>query len=110
MLLYVHLATHRPRKVVEDFELIREKSPELVIPFDKLLRIGRAYAAIGEHERAYLGWRALAEASYVEDARVGEVLRQRGKTLEGVALLLDLWREYPNTATIQSDFFALSQM
>ena len=42
-----------------------------------------------------LVWRATTEASYLEDARVGEVLRQRGKTLEGIAFLLDLWREYP---------------
>ena len=38
------------------------------------------------------------------------MLRQRGKTLEGIAYLLDLWREYPNTASIESDFFAISQV
>src|SRR5258705_6715 len=62
------------------------------------------------HERADLVWRGVAEASYLEDARVGEVLRQRGKTLEGIAYLLDLWREYPDSASIASDFFALSQV
>ncbi len=31
-------------------------------------------------------WRGLIEASYLEDARVGELLRQRGKTLEAIAL------------------------
>ena len=36
---------------------------------------------------------ASIEASYLEDARVGEVLRQRGKTLEAIAYLLDLWRD-----------------
>ena len=110
MLLYVHLATYQPRKIVEDFETIREKSPELVIPFDKLLVIGRAYADIGEHERAYLGWRALAEASYLEDARVAEVLRQRGKPLESAAFLIDLWREYPDEASIEVDLFGLSRL
>ena len=38
------------------------------------------------------------------------MLRQRGKTLEGIAYLLDLWREYPDTASIESDFFGLSQV
>ena len=55
-------------------------------------------------------WRGLIEASYLEDARVGELLRQRGKTLEGMAYLIDLWRSYPNTASIESDFFGLSQV
>jgi hypothetical protein len=110
MLLYLHIQEYQPRKIVQYFEVLKEKAPELVIPFDKILVIGRAYRDINEHERAYLVWRAIAEASYLEDAQVGEVLRQRGKVLEGVAYLLDLWREYPDSASIQSDLFALSQL
>ena len=110
MLLYVDIERNEPRKIVRDFEIVRAKAPELVIPFAKLLAIGRAYAEIGEHERAYIGWRALAEASYLEDARVGAVLRERGRTLEGTAFLIDLWREYPNAASIEGDVFALSQV
>ena len=110
MLLLINIKDYNARKVVQYFEVLKEKAPELVIPFDELLVVGRAYRDIGEHERAYLVWRAIAEASYLEDARVGEVLRQRGKTLEGIAYLLDLWREYPDTASIESDFFGLSQV
>ncbi len=55
-------------------------------------------------------WRGLIEASYLEDARVGELLRQRGQTLEATAYLLGLWRSYPDTASIESDFFGLSQV
>src|SRR5262245_12683067 len=55
-------------------------------------------------------WRGLIEASYLEDARVGELLRQRGRTLEAMAYLVDLWRSYPNTPSIESDFFGLSQV
>jgi hypothetical protein len=72
--------------------------------------VGRAYRDINEYERAMIVWRGLIEASYVEDARVGELLRQRGKTLEGLAYLIDLWRSYPNTPSIESDFFGLSQV
>jgi alpha-2-macroglobulin len=110
MLLYIHIKDYNPRKVVQYFEILKEKAPDLVIPFDDIRVVGRAYGDIGEHERAYLVWRAVAEASYLEDARVGEVLRQRGQTLEGIAMLLDLWREHPNSASIESDFFGLSQL
>jgi hypothetical protein len=55
-------------------------------------------------------WRGLIEASYLEDARLGELLRQRGETLQGLAYLIELWRSYPNTPSIESDFFALSQV
>jgi hypothetical protein len=110
MLLTIHIRDYQPRKVVQDFEILREKGPELVIPFDEVQVVGRAYRDIGEYERAYLVFRAIVEASYLEDAQVGEALRQRGKTLDATAYLLDLWRESPNTASIESDFFGLSQI
>ena len=110
MLLTAHIKDYQPRKVVQDFEILREKGPELVIPFDEVQVVGRAYRDIGEFERAYLVFRAIVEASYLEDAQVGEALRQRGKTLDATAYLLDLWRESPNTASIESDFFGLSQV
>ncbi len=110
MLLTIHIKDYQPRKVVQDFEILREKGPELIIPFDEVQVVGRAYRDIGEFERAYLVFRAIVEASYLEDAQVGETLRQRGKTLDATAYLIDLWRESPNTASIESDFFGLSQI
>ncbi len=110
MLLLINIKEYNARKVVQYFEVVKEKAPDLILTFDQLLVVGKAYRDINEFERAYLVWRGVAEASYLEDARVGEVLRQRGKTLEGIAYLIDLWREYPNTASIESDFFGLSQI
>ena len=39
------------------------------------------------------------------------LLRQpQGQTLESLAYLVNLWRSYPETASIESDFFGLSQV
>jgi TolA-binding protein len=110
MLLLINIQENQPRKIVTYFEVVKEKAPELVLSFSQLMAIGKAYREINEYERAMIVWRGLIEASYLEDARVGELLRQRGKTLEAIAYLVDLWRSYPNTASIESDFFALSQL
>jgi uncharacterized protein YfaS (alpha-2-macroglobulin family)/TolA-binding protein len=110
MLLTIAIKDYNPKDVVVYFEVLKEKDPERVISFDDIKVVGRAYGDLGENERAYLVWRATTEASYLEDARVGEVLRQRGKVLDGIAYLLDLWRDYPSTASIQSDFFGLAQV
>jgi hypothetical protein len=109
-LLTIHISNYQPRKIVQDFEVLKEKAPDVLIPFDEVAVVGRAYRDIGEHERAYLVWRAIVEASYLEDAQVGEVLRQKGKSLDAISYLIDLWREYPNTASIEADFFGLSQL
>ena len=110
MLLLLNIRAEQARKIVQYFEVVKEKAPELVLSFDQLLAIGKAYRDINEYERAMIVWRGLIEASYLEDARVGELLRQRGKTLEAIAYLVGLWRSYPNTASIESDFFGLSQV
>jgi tetratricopeptide (TPR) repeat protein len=110
MLLLVNIHANEPRKIVTYFEVVKEKAPELILSFEQLLAIGQAYRQINEYERATIVWRGLIEASYLEDARVGELLRQRGKTLEAIAYLIALWRSYPNTASIESDFFGLSQL
>lgn len=110
MRLLVNIAGGDARKVVRDFEVVKERSPELILTFDQLQAIGKAYRDINEHERAMIVWRGLIEASYLEDARVGELLRQRGEPLEATSYLVDLWRQYPNTPSIETDFFGLSQI
>ena len=101
----------QPRKVVQYFEVLKEKAPELVITVrrDPGRSAGPTATSASTSGPTSSGGASI-EASYLEDARVGEVLRQRGKTLEGIAYLLDLWREYPDTASIESDFFGLSQV
>ena len=110
MLLLISIREGRPRRIVQYFEVVKEKSPDLFLSFDQLLAIGAAYRDIKEYERATIVWRGLIEASYLEDARVGELLRQRGQALEAAAYLIDLWRSIPRPASIQSDFFGLSQV
>jgi len=110
MLLVINIRRDEARKIVQYFEVVKEKAPELILSFDQLMAIGKAYRDINEHERATIVWRGLIEASYLEDARVGELLRQRGETLQGLAYLIQLWRSYPNTPSIESDFFGLSQV
>ena len=91
-----------PRKVVQDFEVLKEKAPELVVPFD---RDRRRRPGLPRHRRARAGLPRLAGRSprpaTSKTPRIGEALRQRGRTLEGIAFLLDLWREYPDTASIR---------
>ena len=95
MLLLVNIKEEQPRKIVTYFEVVKEKAPELILTFKELLSIGNAYREIKEYERAMIVWRGLIEASYLEDARVGELLRQRGKSLEAIAYLVDLLAVLP---------------
>jgi tetratricopeptide (TPR) repeat protein len=109
MLLDAHIAAKEPRKIVQDFEVLKEKAADLVIPIEKIRVVGDSYAAIGEFERAWLVWRAVLEAGYLDETRLGQTLRQTGRPLEAAAYLLRVWQSYPSSASLQSDFFGLSR-
>lgn len=57
MLLWIYTKPefYDARRIVEMFEILRERYPSLEIPFDRILVVGKAYRDIGENERAWLG-------------------------------------------------------
>ena len=111
MLLWIYTSAgfYDAKQIVEIFEVLRERYPQLEIPFDKILVVGRAYRDIGEFERAYLVFRATIDASFISDSNVSAVLEDAGQFLGSIDYQEDLWREYPDTAEVTSAFFAISQ-
>lgn len=111
MLLWIYTtkAHYNARKVVETFELSRERYPELYIPFDKIRAVSTAYRDIGEFERATFVHRSTIESSFVNDANVSATLQDDGKFLRSLGFMEELWREYPDTAATIPAYFALSQ-
>ena len=107
--MYTTKAHYNARKVVETFELSRERYPELYIPFDKIRAVSTAYRDIGEFERATFVHRSTIESSFVNDANVSATLQDEGKFLRSLGYMEELWREYPDTAATIPAYFALSQ-
>ncbi|MGD8452314.1 MAG: tetratricopeptide repeat protein [Phycisphaerae bacterium] len=109
MLLMAALARDKAEDIVNYFEILREKYPDLIIPFEQIIKVADAYAHTGQPERAYLVYRATANASFVREAAVGGTLREEGRFLESVDFLKDLWRAYPDTPQVASTYYALAQ-
>ncbi|MFA7237187.1 MAG: MG2 domain-containing protein [Phycisphaeraceae bacterium] len=97
------------RRIVQTFEILRERYPELEIPFDKILVVGKAYRDLGEMERACAVFRATLDVSFANDASISAVLEDEGQFLASIDYSEDLWRQYPDTAATGSAYFALSQ-
>jgi hypothetical protein len=112
MLLWIHTEPERfdAARVVDTFEVLSERHPQLTIPFDKILVVGQAYRYIGETERAWLVYRATMDASFLNDSAVAAVLQDHGQLLGSIDFQEALWWEYPDTAAVASSWFALSQM
>ncbi len=112
MLLWIHTKQefYDARKIVEMFEILRERFPTLEIPFDKILVVGKAYQDIDEFERAWLVYRAVISASFTNDAGISAVLEDEGRFLGSIDFQERIWREYPDTADVVSASFAMSQL
>ena len=111
MLLWIHTGRENldAARIVQMFEILRERHPALVIPFDKMLTVGRAYREIGEFERAWLVFQAAIESSFLNDSKLSAVLEDQGQYLGSVRYQEQLWREYPDSADATTAYFALSQ-
>ncbi len=111
MLLWIHTSPkfYDARKIVDLFEVLRERYPQLEIPFDKILVVGRAYGDIGEFERSWLVYRAAIASSFNNDSAISAVLEDEGRFLGSIEFQERIWLEYPDTAEVVSSWFALSQ-
>lgn len=111
MLLWIHTDPrfYHAERIIQMFEILRERYPQLEIPFDRILVVGQAYRDIGEFERAWLVFRATIEASFISDSNVSAVLEDQGRFLGSIDYQERLWREYPDVPQVVAAYFALSQ-
>lgn len=95
--------------IVEYFEVIKEKFPEVEIDFASILRVAAAYKKLGEYERSYLVYRATLEAAFERESQIAGFLDDRGEFLRSVSVMERLLREYPAESYIATSTYALAQ-
>ncbi|HBP22611.1 MAG TPA: hypothetical protein DEA08_33130, partial [Planctomycetes bacterium] len=111
MILWIHTAPEHydARRIVAAFEILAVRYPDLEVPFDKILVVGRAYRDLGEHERAMLVFRATIDASFLSDSQIGAILADQGQPLGAVDYQEALWWHYPGSAEVAGSLFATAQ-
>jgi hypothetical protein len=109
MMLFVAIAANDGKSIVRFFEELKDRSPDLVIPFDKILAVGKAYLDIGEFERALMVFRGTADASFLKEAAVATTLEQMGEVKTSIAFLRDLLRAYPDLNTMRVSLYSIGQ-
>ncbi len=108
MLLYLSIGRNDPSAIVKYFEVIKEKDPQLYIPFEEVVAIGRAYRELGEFERALLIFVATIEETFGKDLKVAGALREQGERAGALDTLEQLCREYPDTSNVIDTWLTLS--
>ena len=109
MLLDIHLQIGPPHLIVRYFEIIKEKWPDLEIPFDSIVKVAAAYHEIGEYERSYLVYRATAQSSFARESGVAGFLEGQGEFVRSVEAMQRLLAEYPPESYAAQAAYALAQ-
>jgi tetratricopeptide (TPR) repeat protein len=109
ILLDVHLETGPAHEIVRYFEIIKERWPDLEIPFSKILKVAAAYHDIGEYERSYLVYRATAQSSFQRESELPGFLDAQKEFLRSVTVMQQLLLSYPPEAYIAEATEALAE-
>lgn len=109
MMLFVSVARNDSRGIVRFFEEVKDRYEELVIPFDKVVAVGKAYLDLGEFERALMVFRGTAEASFLKEVAVAKTLQDLGEVRASVSFLRRLLLSYPDINTIRQSLYGVGQ-
>lgn len=107
-LLFLALERRDAPRIVRFFEVLREKHPEVTIPFERILATAEAYRSIEEYERSYLLLRAAIEETFGKDLRVVGTLEQQGDFVRSCRTLARLWSEFPDLPVVVETSLTLS--
>lgn len=109
MLFQTSLAANRHGDIVQYFETIKEKMPDVEVSFENILKVADAYRELGEYERSYLVYRATLEAGFQRESQIAGFLDERGEFLRSVQVMEQLLRAYPAEPYIAIATYALAQ-
>lgn len=97
MLAYVSMELGENDATVRFFEILKEKLPSEVVPFDKILAVGRAYLALREFDRARQVFLGTCDAYFLQEANLVGELEGLGRTRPAAATMRSLLRAHPDT-------------
>lgn len=109
MLFQTSLEARRHADVVQYFEIIKEKLPDIEVSFENILKVADAYREIGEYERSYLVYRATLEAGFQRESQIAGFLDERGEFLRSIQVMEQLLWSYPAESYIATATYALAQ-
>lgn len=109
MLGYSAIELGEHATVVKYFEVLKEKAPGEVVPFDKIRAVAKAYAAMNEHERSMQVSSGACDAYFLQEANLAGALEDLGRMKDSVAWMKLLLSDYPDTPLNRDMLFGFGQ-
>ncbi len=107
-LLFLAIEREAAPAIVRFFEVLKEKDPELYVPFDDVVAVGAAYRELEEHERALLIFRATVEETFGKDLQVAGALEAQGELAGAIETLGELWLAFPDLPSVVASYLTIA--
>ncbi len=92
------------------FEMLKERDPAYLIPFEQIVAVAHAYEGIGEHRQAIRVYRSTLGARFQVESSLGATLERENLVLPSLRFGYDLALAYPDLSQVQSSMFHLPQI
>ena len=107
--IYCTKEFYNASQVVELFETIERHHRSILIPYEIMGTVGKAYHDTGEFEAAAMLWRSILKSSFRDELPVARELEESGEYTRSVGFLEDLYWSYPDEPSIIEAYYGLSQ-
>ena len=104
------LALEDDQAIREVFSILEARAPSASVTQKELLQVARAFDRQGDLEYAHRAWNALLNLRFLAEVGAGEGLIDSGLPAEGLHLVHDLTRSYPDLPSVQQSLFNLPQL
>ena len=109
MMLHIALKHGKSDEIVRFFELHKEQSPNDIIEFAQIMKVGQAYAETKEYERASMVYKATLAARFLKELQVASTLESEGQFAAASTFIQRLLSDYPDLKSVQEAHYALAQ-
>ncbi len=109
MLLYVSLDKQNNRDVVKYFEILKERYPELTIPFKEVIKIAESYSSIGEFERAIQVINGTMRSYFIQEVAISGTLSGMKRVKEAYQVMNQLLMDYPDYPVVLKTYYTFGQ-
>lgn len=94
----------------ELFSLLEVRAPQAPITQDELIQVVRAFRRDGDVEYGLRAWQALLNLRFLAEVGAGQQLFSIGQEPQGLALIHDITRSYPDIPSVVESIFSLPQL
>lgn len=92
------------------FGILESRAPRADVTEDELVAVVRAFVADGDYDYAMRAWQALLSLRFLAEVGAGERLIDVGLVGDGLAMVHELSRSYPDIPAVVGSMFNLPQL